>query len=683
MTIHCAGATEKRIERTRERICEAARLTISEVDSRINRNATQATFDRGPTAPARTFQAMSQTPENRSSFAHTANQDANGPLFMALLCVSVALHLALGWAARGTKLETPGISSGLTPAQRLALRSESAVRARLVEPEIPFAPKELTAEKERAAALADVAPSPILPVSDVPGAALLPPPAATSPELDFADRFPKIAPEGAAAVAATDAPTPWTPRAELLEIASRFANDDMATLPRLEIPDAIRSPFAPDETSPSPALPPPGFSTAEAAFGPPPAAFIPPSLESAAAAAATASAATTETIETIAPAPLPPVPGAPEEATPEMPSAFLPEIPEEAAPARPLDDVLNAAVSVFRPARPDGFAYFRVDVSRKGTDSLPPIPRDALFAIDVSRSIAPDRIQRCAEEFLALATHSLHPEDRFEVLAFNSTNRYAFGGTWQSPNGDSLRKAAEFIASLKPGGNTDLYGAMRSAFALPETAGRARAILLASDGVPTTGDVQTDSELIGKLSAANAGRTSIFGVGIARKTDEFLLSMLSLCNRGERASMSRDRYDVGRAVKSGFERIGTPVLQDLRFVFDAGSGAQTAPTAPANLSLERPLTIWGRIPDTGANEILFEARGENGGRTYDMVFALPLGDCAPGDGDPDVAAQWARARLYDLVAAYVKSPSPALLSEMAAVGRTFGLPIPFKDRLRD
>ena len=632
---------------------------------------------------------MSPFPETSSPFArprsHTTGQNSNGVLFLALLCLSVSLHIALGWAARGAKLEPAGISSGLTPAQRLALRTESAVRARLVPPETPPDPETLAIERERAASMADAAPSPIRPLSDVPGSALLPPPASTPPELASAAGAPSFSPDASPPDAPADAPEPWTPRAELLEIASRFANDDVAAIPRLTLPDALRSPFAPDEAPPSPVLPPPGFSetAAEASLQPPPA-FVPPSLEAAAASAAfSRSSSTGASMDEIAPAPLPPVPGAPEDASPEMPSAFLPELPEEAAPARPLDDVLDASVSVFRPARPDGYAYFRVDVSRKGNDTLPPIPRDVLFAVDVSRSIAPDRIQRCGEAFLDLATRRLRPGDRFEILAFNATNRYAFGGAWRSPDPDALREAAAFVSSLKPGGNTDLHGAMQSAFALPDAPGRARAILLASDGVPTTGDVQIDSELIGRLSAANGGRTSIFGVGIARKTDEFLLSMLSLCNRGEPASMSRDRYDVGRAVSEEFARVGTPVLLNLRFVFDAESGAQTAPTAPANLSLERPLSIWGRVPDGGPREILFEARGENGGRTYDMVFALPLGDCSPGEGDPAVAAQWARARLYDLVATYVRSPSPALLAEMSAVGRGFGLPIPFKDRLRN
>ena len=63
-----------------------------------------------------------------------------------------------------------------------------------------------------------------------------------------------------------------------------------------------------------------------------------------------------------------------------------------------------------------------------------------------------------------------------------------------------------------------------------------------------------------------------------------------------------------------------------------------------------------------------------------MVYELPLGDPAPGSGDPELAAAWARTRIYDLVAAYVRAPDPALLSEMAALGRAHDVKIPFDSR---
>ena len=65
-----------------------------------------------------------------------------------------------------------------------------------------------------------------------------------------------------------------------------------------------------------------------------------------------------------------------------------------------------------------------------------------------------------------------------------------------------------------------------------------------------------------------------------------------------------------------------------------------------------------------------------------MVFDLSLGAPAPGDGDPAIAKKWARTRIYDLVAEHIRTGDPAALSEMAAIGREHGVPIPFKEKLR-
>ena len=63
-----------------------------------------------------------------------------------------------------------------------------------------------------------------------------------------------------------------------------------------------------------------------------------------------------------------------------------------------------------------------------------------------------------------------------------------------------------------------------------------------------------------------------------------------------------------------------------------------------------------------------------------MVYELPLGDPEPGAGDRELARTWARTRIYDLVAAYVREPSPALLAEMSALGRAHDVKIPFDGR---
>jgi hypothetical protein len=83
----------------------------------------------------------------------------------------------------------------------------------------------------------------------------------------------------------------------------------------------------------------------------------------------------------------------------------------------------------------------------------------------------------------------------------------------------------------------------------------------------------------------------------------------------------------------------------------------------------------------GTSDIVFQARVNNPGTAYDMVFDLSLGAPKPGDGDPAIAGNWARTRIYDLVADNIRTGDPAAIVEMQRVGRAHGIPIPFGNKL--
>jgi hypothetical protein len=156
--------------------------------------------------------------------------------------------------------------------------------------------------------------------------------------------------------------------------------------------------------------------------------------------------------------------------------------------------------------------------------------------------------------------------------------------------------------------------------------------------------------------------------------------MLSFCNRGGPAEVANDRFEIPKVVGRVFDGVGSPVLTDIRFLFDTASGAVVTPRMTENLYLDRPLRLYGRAP-AGTREVTFQARGRNGGKKYDMVFTLRLGDPAPGSGDPSIASSWARTRIYDLVASYAGEEDPSTLAEMARIGLDHRIPIPFQDRL--
>lgn len=592
--------------------------------------------------------------------------DAHLLLFTVAIVASVVLHIVLGYATKEKRFAFLRALPGMTAAQRLSVRSDEAARVDF-RPEIQKdleTPFEAVPGSDRPAAEDPVE---LLAVAGADSSATLFEPPSLEPSVG------NTLSEGIAPPVEAPDPqdlVPWQPREEILEIASRFANDELLAIPRRVVPAVERSVGTPDVTTdfnPSTAV------EMAARQGTP--TYVPPAPPAVEVASgdAVASAPATVAIEGVEAGPV---------ASGAAAASFLREDPKAVAPAEKLDDVLSVNLDVFRPAKPDGFAYFRVQVSRKDALALPPIPRDVLFVQDASSSIDPRRLKVCTEALADVVRTKLLPGDRFNILAFNTEKRFAFGPTWAIPTEENIAKGVSFLNGLEALGRTDLYNAFQSVLDLPREKGRSTIVFLVSDGKPNAGDVSRDSEIIGAFSHRNDGRLAVFDAGLSSKTsNEYLLSMLSFCNRGGSAAMSKDRFEIGETIQSLYGSVGTPVLTDIRFVFDSVSGANVTPETTGHLYLDRPLCLYGRVP-AASREVTFEALGVNGGRKYDMVFNLDLGNMPAGSGDPEIAALWAKTRIYDLVAAYARNPNPVYVEEMHAIGAAHRIAIPFGKRFQ-
>ena len=608
---------------------------------------------------------MNQPPFRSFAEDHVGASEPHLPVLVVAVVLSLGLHLGLGWRFRDASLPFPGAYEGADARQRLALRGESSVRAHLVPPEEDPAEPAPGDEDRPGAAAPEEGDLLVVPQSETPAVLFDPPPIPQEADATVGGLAP---PEPAAEV---EPVVPWQPREQIVEISSRLADDSAAAIARSRvIPPIERIVGAPD------VLPAYTVSAAVEALAQQSAPVYLPPAPSRTDVRQPESVLAAETTAIAAPLPV----EADSVAEGQGAAAFLREVPRDVAPAVPIEDVLDASISVHRPRRDDGFVYFQVEVRRKGADVLPPVPRNILLAQDASRSISVERLHHCREAFRNAISSQLLPTDRFNVLAFNTANTFAFPGEWRPATPENIAAATAFVDALHPEGNTDIYNAAKGVLDLPRDPGRATIVLLLSDGVATAGDVRRDSEIIGEFSKLNGGSLSVFDVGVSKRSDEYLLSMLSFCNRGGPAAVATDRFRIPEVFSQVLSSVGSPVLTDLRFLFDSSSGAVVTPRMTENLYLDRPLRLYGRAP-VGTRDVTFQARGRNGGKKYDMVFSLRLGDPAKGDGNAEIATAWARTRIYDLIAAYVRSADQGALAEMVALGRAHDIPIPFAKNL--
>ncbi|MCP5487478.1 MAG: VWA domain-containing protein [Verrucomicrobia bacterium] len=450
-------------------------------------------------------------------------------------------------------------------------------------------------------------------------------------------------------------PEAWRPRQEILSIQNRLFADEVIALPRRLIPDVSRVDVAGDIVLPVETLDAESHETGDGVPGP----------------GGTGWSGQLSGIGPLAP---------PEQTLPtEDPALALPaiqpptemfdEAPESIAEAEPVEDLLSLAVSAYRDAS-DHALYFELQIQRKGDSVLPVLPRDVLLIQDCSESMTPWKLAECRRG-LRSWLETLTPEDRLEIVGFRDVVEPAFGG-WRPVDESTRREAIAFIDGMRAEGDTDVFGSLQAALAIPRSVRRPTLAVLITDGRPTAG-VTGSSEIIDRITSQNQGELSMFAVGAGKRVNSFFLDLLSYRNRGGSVVLAQDE-DIDLAIEDLARQIRRPVLTGLSYQFAGLSNDEIYPRTLTHLYLDRPLVLHGRAAD-GVNTMVFRIVGRSGEQLYDMVYQVDLADAAPGTSD--VRTRWARQKAYDLIGTYIQEPSDGLLEEIRSLARAYGMILPY------
>jgi hypothetical protein len=351
------------------------------------------------------------------------------------------------------------------------------------------------------------------------------------------------------------------------------------------------------------------------------------------------------------------------------------EAPKPVVGLEAIERLLVADVRTYRTFRDLKNAYCRIEIRRKGPEELPVLPKDILLVQDCSASMAELRLQFCREG-LPRCLSQIGPEDRFNVVAFRDRAEKCFP-TWVTRSPATVEEAARFIGAMRSAGNTDIYGSIRELLDLDRVPGRPAVALVVSDGVPTVGETSS-SKIIAEFSRDNQGALSVITLGTSKAANQYLLDLLSYCNRGDSLIITRGRWDIPDAIEKRALEIARPVLTDVRFQFARARECEAYPEQTANLYLDRNLVLFGRYP-RDMQRLVFRAAGRAGEKRCDMVFNVDLERAA--SSSEDLCQQWAWQKSYHLIAEHTRTRDPALLEELRRLSRAYGIRTPYADAL--
>jgi hypothetical protein len=506
---------------------------------------------------------------------------------------------------------------------------------------------------------------------------------------------------------------PWMPRQEIAQIFDRTVQDDVATLPRREIPLIERVSKAPDIV-PSIDLagrrfgrdpePPKPFEAAEifdtkiekGTFAPPvaeipaPAGGVTPGATGEQFAAKPGEKADgaddaerlrqqqerlRKQLEEVARPGADGTPPPEEERRAREAQAQIAAL-RESVDYVPIDDLLAVGLETYRDPAEPGCVYFRVGIEPRADKALPIIAKDIVFVQDVSGSVTEERMVFCRRA-LAAALKTLNTGDRFNVIAFRDTYESCFP-EWAAASAENVKKAETFVGGMRAFGQTDLFASLRGALTrLPRDPARPMIAVVVTDGKPTAG-VTGDAKIISAFTRLNGGNASVYMFGVQGRANTYLLDMLTTCNRGYSAVLRGSRWDIPIEFQPLAESVRNLVAGDITVAFDSASRSEVYPRKnPVNLYKGNQLNLYGVCPE-GTKELIFQLRGLAAGKGYESLFRLDL-ERQGKAGAAAIKQHWAYRKMYELTGDWFRDGKQETMAAMLKVSQQYGVPVPVKE----
>lgn len=321
------------------------------------------------------------------------------------------------------------------------------------------------------------------------------------------------------------------------------------------------------------------------------------------------------------------------------------------------------AVSLLTHATRRDDQYVMISLSPGEARALP-VSRDVAFVFDVSGSMRGEKMRQAVRAGEALLK-TLRPGDFFRIIPF-STEVESFRSESVRATAENVSAAVRYLRELRADGSTNIQAALEHA--LDHEARGIPIVLFLTDGLPTVGE-RAQSRLA-QMAADRRGRARVFTFGLGADVNVALLEELAIEGRGT-AQFVRPSESIERVVSLVAQRLGTPVITDLRLEADGIRLRQVYPRLPADVFAGQDLVILARYEGEGRGSIELTGTSSQGPVRIPVSANFP----ARERDNAFVARLWAIRRIGYLTAERRRSgASSEVDDEIRALGQRFGIP---------
>jgi len=321
----------------------------------------------------------------------------------------------------------------------------------------------------------------------------------------------------------------------------------------------------------------------------------------------------------------------------------------------------SGAGSLIAHATPSGGTFVHVFSADGAGLSAAPLPKDIVFVIDVSGSMS-DSLPQVKEVFSSIIG-DLRPNDRFSVVAFAGSS-WQWSWSLETATTENVASARAWVGRLSAQSATDIdLGLSQGVAMLPRDAARAPALILLSDGEPTSGETRA-IKIRENLQSRNAANAAVYTLAFGPDADFPLMQALALENDGEVRRIWLGK-DAGPQIRGFYDGVGTPLLRGVSVEYGEGV-ADASPTEFARAYAGSDLVTVGRLAQ-GATEVTVTvtAQGASGPLSYTATFSVKTAEAGAFverawaferirglEGQAALGDAPARAQIVDLALAY-------------------------------
>lgn len=334
------------------------------------------------------------------------------------------------------------------------------------------------------------------------------------------------------------------------------------------------------------------------------------------------------------------------------------------------------------------FASPSVDV---GEEEI--VEKDVILVFDTSGSMGGEKIEQARNALLDVVSR-LNPEDRFNIVAFNSgVQTYSDTLVPASNPGDYT----SFVNDLNANGGTNISEGLFTAL---DMAGEDRftTILFLTDGHATDGisDVPTLVELVAQNITDNV---RLFSFGVGSGADTNLLDTLTNEFRGS-TTYIQSQSEVEQAVTDFYTSIGDPLFTNLAIDFGDLEVYDMYPSTIPDIFAGSQIVLAGRYQnDAITTTVPITLTGLFNGITQTFVYSGTfVGDTissqpimsgtlvltgtvvlpAIDEGEAFISQLWANRAIDTLLTEIrLNGETPELVAQIITIGNQYGIVTPY------